>query len=277
MNAAVLSRRDASTGAMSADTRQALDVMWSLQMKTGPESGAWTWLNFKLEPWESPNSPYFGASMAALAIASAPESYKSTPEVTERLKALGAYFQKQHGNVSPLNQLTAVWATSRVPALLTDTQRKATVDAAFASQQPDGGWSTAAIGNYSRVDNTESDTRTDGYATALATLALQAAGVPSNDARLAKGLAWLKGHQDRATGRWMAASPNKERDPESDAGKFLSDKLGDQAHDVVDFIERTTSPIQLRLALREFEDHLRAVLGPEKAQELARRIGRELM
>jgi cell division protein FtsQ len=41
--------------------------MWSLQMKTGPESGAWTWLNFKLEPWESPNSPYFGASMAALA------------------------------------------------------------------------------------------------------------------------------------------------------------------------------------------------------------------
>ena len=213
MNALILSRRDAQSGKLSDDTRTALNIMWTLQMKTGPETGAWTWLNFKMEPWESPNSPSFGASMAALAVGSAPEGYGASPEMAERVQALGAYFQKQHGSVSLLNQLTALWATSRVPTLLTDEQRKATVDATLALQQPDGGWSTVAIGSYARMDKSESDLRTDGFATALATLALQAAGVPASDARLAKGLAWLKSHQDRTTGRWTAVSPNKARDP----------------------------------------------------------------
>ena len=54
MNALVLSRRDAPTGKLSDDACTALGVMWSLQMKTGPEAGAWTWLNFKMDPWESP-------------------------------------------------------------------------------------------------------------------------------------------------------------------------------------------------------------------------------
>ena len=223
MNALVLSRRDAPSGKLTEDARTALDVMWALQMKTGPNTGAWTWLNFGMEPWESPNSPYFGAAMAALAVGSAPEGYSASPEVAERLKALGDYFQRQHGKVSLLNQLTALWATSRVPALLSQEQRNATVAAALALQQPDGGWSTVALGAYKRMDGTESDMHADGFATALATLALRSAGVPASDARLVKGLDWLKRNQDQATGRWLAVSPNKERDPQSDAGKFMSD------------------------------------------------------
>ena len=50
MNALVLSRRDAIAGKTSDETRTALDVMWALQMKTGPNDGAWTWLNFNYEP-----------------------------------------------------------------------------------------------------------------------------------------------------------------------------------------------------------------------------------
>ena len=223
MNALVLSRRDAVAGALSDDARAAFDVMWALQMKTGPETGAWTWLNFKLEPWESPNSPYFGASMAALAVGSAPGGYAASPEIAARVKAMRDYFQKQHGQVSLLNQLTGVWATSRVPDLLTPAQRQATVEAAFARQQTDGGWNTPALGGYTRVDNTATDTRSDGYATALATLALQAAEVPVSEPRLARGLDWLRRHQDKTSGRWPAASPNKDRDPESDPGKFMSD------------------------------------------------------
>jgi squalene-hopene/tetraprenyl-beta-curcumene cyclase len=223
MNAVVLSRRDAPTGKLSEDARTALGVMWSLQMKTGPEAGAWTWLNFKMDPWESPNSPYFGASLAAIAIGSAPEGYGASVEIADRVKALQGYFQKQHGNVSLLNQLMGVWASSRVPDLLTAQQRQSTVDAAFTAQQADGGWNTTALGSYKRIDNTVSDLRTDGYATALATLALQSAGVPAADARLAKGLDWLRRNQDRTTGSWTAISPNKERDQQSDAGKFMSD------------------------------------------------------
>jgi squalene-hopene/tetraprenyl-beta-curcumene cyclase len=223
MNALVLSRRDAPTGTLSEDTRTALGVMWALQMKTGPEAGAWTWLNFKMEPWESPNSPYFGASMAAIAIGSAPDGYLATPELADRVTALRGYFQRQHGTVSLLNQLTGLWAAGRVPGLLTAEQRQATIDAAFAAQQPDGGWSTVTLGAYKRMDDSASDTHTDGYATALATLALQAAGVPAADARVGKGLDWLRRNQDKTTGRWIAVSPNKQRDPQSDAGKFMSD------------------------------------------------------
>ena len=223
MNALVLSRRDAPTGKLSDDARTALGVMWSLQMKTGPEAGAWTWLNFKMDPWESPNSPYLGASLAALAVGSAPDGYVASAEIADRVKLLRDYFQRQHGTVSLLNQLMGLWASSRVPDLLTADQHKTTIDAAFALQQPDGGWSTTAIGSYKRTDNTQSDTRTDGYATALATLALQSAGVPASDSRLSKGLDWLRRNQDRSTGRWIAVSPNKERDPQSEPAKFMSD------------------------------------------------------
>ena len=223
MNALVLSRRDALAGTLSADAKTAFGVMWALQMKTGAETGAWTWLNFGMDPWESPNSPYFGASMAALAIGSAPGGYVASPEIAERLTALRAYFQRQHGTVSVMNQLHGLWAASRVPDLITDEQRRATLDRAFALQQPDGGWSTVALGGYQRIDGSDSDTRTDGYATAVATLGLQAAGVPATDTRLARGLDYLRQTQDRASGRWTAVSPNKQRDQASDTGKFMSD------------------------------------------------------
>ena len=221
MNALVLSRRDARAGHLSDDTRTALDVMWSLQMKTGPNNGAWTWLNFNYEPWESPNSPYFGASLAAVAIGSAPDGYAASPEVQDRVKALRGYFARQHTVVSLHNQLMGLWASGTMPDLLASEQRKATIDAAFGVQQVDGGWNTSSLGNYQRVDNTPNDTESDGYATALACLALQAAGL--EDPRIATGLDWLRRNQDRATGRWTATSLNKARDSESDPGKFMND------------------------------------------------------
>ena len=197
--------------------------MWALQMKTGPEAGAWTWLNFKMEPWESPNSPYFGASLAALAVGSAPEGYAASPEIQDRVKALRGYFQRQHGNVSLLNQLMGLWASEprSWPA-----HRRSSVKRPSTPRSPSAARRRVehgALGSYQRMDNTESDTRTDGYATALATLALQAAGVPATDPRVAKGLDWLRRNQDRADRPLGGVSPNKQRDPESDPGKFMSD------------------------------------------------------
>jgi hypothetical protein len=105
--------------------------------------------------------------------------------------------------------------------LLSADQRKATIDAAFATQQADGGWSTSSLGSYQRVDKTANDTKSDGYGTGLACLALQAAGV--NDPRLVKGLDWLRRNQDRETGRWIATSLNKQRDAASEPAKFMDD------------------------------------------------------
>jgi squalene-hopene/tetraprenyl-beta-curcumene cyclase len=221
MNAVVLSRRDAREGRLSTDTRSAFDVMWSLQMNTGPNNGAWTWLNFNYEPWESPGSPYFGASLAAIAVGSAPEGYAASPEIADRVKALRAYFARQHSTVSLLNQLMGLWAAGTMPDLLSAQQRQATIDAAFAAQQADGGWSTSSLGTYQRSDKTSNNTTSDGYGTALACLALQVAGV--TDPRVEKGLDWLRQHQDRVTGRWVATSLNKERDPATEPGKFMDD------------------------------------------------------
>lgn len=221
MNAVVLSRRDARDGHLSGDTRTAFDVMWSLQMKTGPNNGAWTWLNFNYEPWESPNSPYFGASLAAIAVGSAPDAYAASPDIADRVKALRAYFARQHSTVSLLNQLMGLWASGTMPDLLSAAQRKATIEAAFAAQQADGGWSTSSLGSYQRSDKTSNSAASDGYGTALACLALQVAGV--SDPRVEKGLDWLRRHQDRVTGGWVATSLNKERDPATEPGKFMND------------------------------------------------------
>lgn len=223
LNAVVLAERDGAAGRLSDDGRAALANMWALQMKTGPATGAWTWLNFTYEPWESPNAPYLGASLAARAIGAAPEHYADAAAIQDQMKALRAYFDREHAKQSVLNQLMGLWASARVAALLTAEQQKATVSAAFALQQADGGWSTVSLGAYNRLDGSANDSRTDGYATALATLALQEAGVPASDVRLARGLDWLRRNQDRTTGQWTAVSLNKQRDPASDAGKFMSD------------------------------------------------------
>jgi len=222
MNALVLVTRDSESGHLSADSQTALSVMWSLQMRTGPQNGAWTWLNFGYEPWESPNSAYFGASMAALAIGTAPDGYASNAGIQDNVKNLRGYFTREFDKQSELNRLMALWASGRLSGMITPEQTSALIARTFAMQMPDGGWSTAAIGHYTRQDGSAIDTNSDGYATALATLALQSGGVPASDPHVARGLDWLRHHQS-PTGQWVASSPNKDRDPATEPAKFMSD------------------------------------------------------
>jgi squalene-hopene/tetraprenyl-beta-curcumene cyclase len=222
LNAAVLAARDASTGTLGADTRIAFANMWALQMKTGELSGAWLWLFFRLSPWESDQAPYFGASTAAVAVGTAPGAYASTPEIQGGVNALRAYLGKQFDRQAPFNQLMGLWAAAKLPGTLTPARISAAADDVFRLQQADGGWSMSALGPWKRSDGTEQDTASDGYATGLATLALQESGYGA-DPHVRKGLQWLAEHQDPSTGRWRASSLNKQRDPESDVGRMMSD------------------------------------------------------
>src|SRR5262249_46388253 len=90
LNALVLASRDAAAGALSDDAGRAFDNMWALQMKTGDHTGAWTWLNFHYEPWEAERSPYFGATLAAVAVGIAPDHYAAGAGIQDRVKALRA-------------------------------------------------------------------------------------------------------------------------------------------------------------------------------------------
>lgn len=223
LNALVLAARDASTGALTDDTRQAFANMWSLQFTAGDLKGAWAWLNFHYEPWESSESPYYGAALAALAVGTAPGAYASSPEVQDRLKLLRDYLQRSVDNERLFNRLTVLWAATKVPNLLTPDQRHAIVEAAVKVQQDDGGWATAGLGTWKRVDGTPLETASDGLATGLVALVLQRAGMSHGSDPVGRALTWLVRHQDASTGQWPASSLNKKRDPASDVGKFMSD------------------------------------------------------
>jgi len=223
LNAAVLAAHDVERGSLSDDARQAFANMWALQFKNGDLKGAWARLNFHYEPWESNDSAYFGATLAALAIGHAPGGYAASPEIQDQVKLLREYLQKRAGVETLFNRVMLLWASAKFPALVSADQRQAIIDAANARQQDDGGWTMATLGSWKRVDNTVLDTASDGYATGLITLTLQSVGVAATDAHVSKGLAWLASHQDAATGMWPATSLNKQRDPASDAGKFMSD------------------------------------------------------
>jgi squalene-hopene/tetraprenyl-beta-curcumene cyclase len=218
LNALVLSRYRAPAAI------DALNDMWAAQLKTGDKRGSWTWLNFHNQPWEADDSAFWGATLAGLAAGFAPESYRDSPGIQENLDMLAAYLQREQANQSTLNRAMALWASDKLPQLLTPAQIAAIVAEIEAKQRDDGGWSESSlvIKDWKRHDGTPMDTASDGYGTGLMVTVLEQSGAPSAKAAIAKGLAWLESHQD-SSGAWLSTSMNKQRDPASDAGRFMSD------------------------------------------------------
>ena len=64
-------------------------------------------------------------------------------------------------------------------------------------------------------------TTSDGYATAIAVLALRGGGVAADDPALRRGVTWLRANQ--RDGTWPVTYVNTARDPQSDVGKFFRD------------------------------------------------------
>jgi squalene-hopene/tetraprenyl-beta-curcumene cyclase len=222
LNALILATRDAHGGRLSDETRGALQNMWALQMKTQKLKGAWAWLDFGYEPWESTAAPYFGAALAALAVGTAPGGYSSSPEIEPGLKLLHEHLRGELERQPLVNRVAVLWASARAPGLLTAEQAQSIAQAALARQRDDGGWSTSSLGEWKRRDGSALDAKSDGYATGLVTLALQRADLASAGPALRRGLDWLARNQD-ASGRWSASSQNKQHEPQADAGLFMSD------------------------------------------------------
>jgi squalene-hopene/tetraprenyl-beta-curcumene cyclase len=223
LNALILSFNDASTGKVSADGGLALDNMWGEQLKSGDAAGAWPWLQFHNSPWEG-DSQYYGATLAAIAAGTAPGNYRSSPGIQDGIKLLSAYLVRERASQVPINRVMLLWASAKLPGLLTRAQQQAIVEEALAKQQEDGGFSLSSfVGEWKRKDNTPLDPRSDGYATGVVVLALRQTGMPRAQPQLKRGLDWLASNQDKTDGRWQAWSLNKQRDPASDAGRFMSD------------------------------------------------------
>jgi hypothetical protein len=195
--------------ALFLGTPEALDRMWALQIREGKDKGAWSWFHLDADPYEMPESTYYGAVLAAIAAKSSPAEYKNRASVKEQTALLNDYLDRERSS-QPLH--------NRLLALTAGHKDKEAIEQAWKSQRPDGGWSIESLGPWKKSQKTESDC----YATAVAAYALKEAGL-SSDKRLKKALDWLKAHQNPETGAWPSESMNKQYDPASMMAKFMQD------------------------------------------------------
>jgi hypothetical protein len=223
LNALILATRDQERGHLGPDTRQAFANMWALQMNSRDMKGGFTWLNFHLEPFESPTATYWGATLAALAVARAPDGYAADPAIAANVEALRGYLKTGLTGQSLYTRSLILWADSRLHGVLEPAQRKQIVDELLAAQGADGGWSLTSLSSWKRVDNTPLPETSDGYATALVALVLREAGVPISP-KVAAARTWLAMNQDKMTGAVPARSINKDRKKETDAYLFMTDE-----------------------------------------------------
>jgi hypothetical protein len=218
LNAIILASYDAHQDHLRPITRTAFDAAWALQQPTG----GWLWQDFHLAPWESANSAYQGAALLLFEAGSAPDHYAKEPAVREHIDRLRAYLQQHYSTQPLMNQLYVLWASTKVHGLLTTAERKSLLTALQTLQQSDGGWKLSSLDTWKRVDNSAASSESDGFATSLAVLVMEDVGVNRRDPTLMHGLAWLEQHQQK-DGNWPAASMNKQRDPASAPGPFMSD------------------------------------------------------
>ena len=227
LNAVILASYDRTAGDRARGevrpvTRTAFDELWALQEADGPLAGAWKWQDFHLGPWESAESGYQGAALLMVAAVNLPGGFAQEPGTREHLDRLRDYLRRNYSAEPVVNRLYVLWASAKEPGLLSSAERKALVESLRTQQQADGGFRTAGLDARERVDHTAQATGSDGYATGLAVLALEAVGTSRRDGTLRWSLDWLARNQ-QSDGTWVAASLNKERDPKSDPALFMTD------------------------------------------------------
>jgi squalene-hopene/tetraprenyl-beta-curcumene cyclase len=235
LNALILANYDAQNGHLSDVTRAAFSNMWATQQTDGSGKGAWSWLQFGMEPFEANDSQYYGAALAAIAVGSAPENYRSTPEIQEKIGPLRDYLNREYDKQSTINHAVLLWASTKLPGLVEADRQQSIIQEISDAQQSDGGWELSALAwpkdrrlhslvrEWLRSDGTTQERKSDGYATGLMTYVLRQSGIGPEDPRLKRGRSWLATHQNQADGSWPSVSLTKRRDPSSNTGHFMSD------------------------------------------------------
>ena len=226
LNTVILAFDDRIQGRSSPSegTKKAFANLWQAQVQTGDHQGTWDWLDFNMGPWEWKEARYFGASLAAIAVGTAPGYYTpgTDADTDARVMLLRDYLKNGLQGQSLHNRVWGLWASTKVKGILTEAEQKQLIDQLLDKQHDDGGWSLSSLGTWVRSDGTAQASESDGYATGLVLYVLQIAGVPKDGVKIAKGLDWLKSNQ-LPTGAWQGFSVNKKRDPASHSGKFMSD------------------------------------------------------
>lgn len=206
------------TGKLSKETDAALRLMLSLQLKDGSQRNLNCW-----PPHESSN--YHGATVVAMAVATAPGFVKSLDpkkdkKVLQRIAAVRNYLKK----TTPPHDYARVlllWTATRMDDVINAKRKRELIATLWKHQRKDGGWSLRTFskpenwggGNRAKKLRSEPEFKnppSDGHMTGLAVLVLRDAGIPAKDPRIQKAVAWLKTHQ-RESGRWWTRSLNTDK------------------------------------------------------------------
>jgi squalene-hopene/tetraprenyl-beta-curcumene cyclase len=244
LNAFVLATADATENRLepSAATRLALERLWEIQRP----DGAWDWLNFGLEPFESVDARYYGATVAAMAIGMAPGlSNRQAPQAAMGIERLYGFLKENYTSQSLYNRIWTLLASTRLKDSLTTEQRETLIAEIQSRQREDGGWALEALGAW-RWSQPAAPFRapgaldasllaqSDGYATGLVVYTLRQAGLAGSQPAVRKGLQWLRTNQrsfqvnEHTWLAWRAHSLNFDREHGGPKGEpwrrmFMSD------------------------------------------------------
>jgi len=196
-------------------TAEAYDRMWALQVRDGAAKGAWNWFALDRDPWEMPESRFFGTALAAMAV---PAKEHSRPEAQD----LVSYLRREQATQPLHNRLMLLWASQSFPAILPAADRRVLIDEVWKKQQADGSWTMDALGPFQAHAKAPRAPGSNAYATAFTAYVMQQAGDPSSP-KLALALAWLRTHQNPECGCWEAVSMNEQYEPGSIPTKFMTD------------------------------------------------------
>ncbi|MBI3863781.1 MAG: hypothetical protein HY290_17980 [Planctomycetia bacterium] len=119
-------------------------------------------------------------------------------------------YLKSHAAQTPYQKGMLLWTARKIDGLLDDNGRMAAASSLLSLQRADGGWNLRSLLQDSeqwKSGKFAADLPSDGYGTGFAIFTARQAGVPADDPRIARGIAWLKSNQ-RASGRWFTPSLN---------------------------------------------------------------------
>ena len=216
--------RDDARATMSSHGKQAFDRLWELQETDGPGKGGWQWYEANLDPWENPESGYYGAALVALALGQAPEAYRQDPASRSHRHVTDGVSRESAGAAAAPRSARHCCGRRR-PRSRCSTRTRAAPwwPRPSRGSSPTAGGRSSRSGRGWRIRTHRPSAGSHAYATAYTAFVLQRAGVPASHPGLAKALDWLRAHQDPATGAWPAVSMNKRYPDGSMPSLFMQD------------------------------------------------------
>ncbi len=240
LNAVILT--SAGRGSNHAATASALRRLWETQRA----DGAWDWLQFGLEPFETADAVYHGAALAALAVGRAgTDASLAEPEAKAGIERLRGYLRTTFDERTLFNRTWVLLASTLLDDLLTKAEQARLMERLQKRQRDDGGWSLWSLGEW-RWSGTAAPfespgelddallAESDGYATGLVVHALRQAGVTVSHPVVDRGVKWLLANQqavavnEQSPMAWRAHSLNFDRENGGERGEavrrlFMSD------------------------------------------------------